>query len=330
MTFTRLRSVVPSLLVLAGVACSDASTPGLDRSLAPAMATTTAAGPGGVSAGLQVWLRADAGIGVAHGAPVTTWSDQSGRGRDASWNSGNTFGELAPVFRTSNAAIGARPSVRFDGQQALDLDLGFLVGADYTVIAVNGRDRTGFANFWLAGTRAVINENLVLGYERPDLLRQSHYANDLDAVVEGYTGSEIWSLDTYTFDRGAGKDIYHNGAPVATDNSLAALVSTTGSALGHFRAIPIFWFQGDLAEVIVFDRALSAVERLRVEAQLAGKYGFALQIDSYVPCNGPWTDHAHYVREHLRAVDQFILQRLMTVAQAKIAHAAAQASSCGG
>lgn len=330
MMFSRLTAAVPSLLAFALVACSDASTPGPDRSLAPSMAMSAAAGPGGVSAGLQVWLRADAGIGVAHGAPVNVWRDQSGRGRDASWNAGNTFGELAPVFRASNAAIGSRPTVRFDGQHALDLDLGFLVGADYTVIAVNGRDRTGFANFWLAGDQAVINGNLVLGYERPDLLRQSHFGNDLDAVVENYTGSEVWSLDTYTFDRGAGKDLYHNGIPVSTDNSLGALVSNSGSTLGHFRAISIYWFQGDLAEVIVFDRAITAVERLRIEAQLAGKYGFALQLDSYVPCNGPWTDHAQYVREHLRAVDQFILQRLLTVAQAKVAHAAAQASSCGG
>ncbi|MBL8958213.1 MAG: hypothetical protein JNJ98_00050, partial [Gemmatimonadetes bacterium] len=137
-------------------------------------------------------------------------------------------------------------------------------------------------------------------------------------------------LDTYTFDRVAGKDIYHNGVPSATDNSTGALVSNTGTTLGHFRAIPIYWFQGDLAEVIVFDRALTAAERLRVETQLAGKYGLAVQVDSYVPCNGPWADHAHYVREHLRVVDQFILNRLLTVAQAKAAHAAAQASSCGG
>lgn len=319
-----------SLIAAASTACSDSATPGLDRSLAPSMATTTASGPGGVSVGLQVWLRADAGIGAPNGGSVTTWRDQSGRGRDATWNAGNTYSEFAPVFRSSNPAIGARPSVRFDGQHALELDLGFAVGADYTVLAVNGRDRVGFANFWLAGDRVGINENLVLGYERPDLLRQSHFGNDLDAVVENYAGTEVWSLDTYTFDRVAGKDIYHNGVPSATDNSTGALISNTGTTLGHFRAIPIYWFQGDLAEVIVFDRALSAAERLRVETQLAGKYGFPVQLDSYVPCNGPWTDHAHYVREHLRAVDQFILHRLLTVAQAKVVHAAAQASSCGG
>lgn len=257
------------------------------------------------------------------------WRDQSGNGRDARWNAANSFGELAPAFRASNPALALRPSVRFDGQQALELDLGFVVGRDYTVIGINGRDRTGFANFWLAGDRVGINENLVLGYERTDLLRQAHFGNDLDAVVENYTGLEIWSLDTYTFDRVAGRDIYHNGTPVATDNSTAALTSNTGTTLGHFRAIPIYWFRGDVAEVIVFDRALTPTERLRVETTLAGRYGLPMRIDSYVPCAGPWTDHTQYVQAHLRAVDLFIAARLMTPSQGKAAQAAAAASSCG-
>ena len=323
-SITLARVLIPLL-----AACADSVAPGIEPSLAPSLVTTAAFGPGGVSAGLALWLRADEGIDVSNGAAVPLWRDLSGTGRDARWNAANTAGELAPSFRAANAAIALRPSVRFDGQQAMELDLGFLAGRDYTVIGINGRDRTGFANFWLAGDRVAINQNLVLGYERTDLLRQSHFGNDLDAVVENYAGIEVWSLDTYTFDQVAGRDIYHNGTPVATDNSTAALTSNTGTTLGHFRAIPIYWFQGDVAEVIVFDRALTRTERLRVETNLAGRYGFPVRIDSYVPCAGPWTGHAQYVQEHLRAVDLFIESRLMTVAHGKAAQAAAVATSCG-
>lgn len=324
-----LRSTPAALLLLAA-ACADPSTPlqptGFDI---PSLSSVISAGPGGVKPGLALWLRADVGIGVADGAPVVRWRDQSGYGRDATWNAANTYGELAPVFRASNASLKSRPSVRFDGQQALDLDLGFVVGRNYTVIAVNGRDRSGFANFWLAGDRARVNENLILGYERTDLLRQSHFANDLDAVVENYTGTEIWSLDTYTFDQGSGRAIYHNGIPSATDNSVAVLTSTSGANLGHFRALPIYWFQGDLAEVIIYDRVLSSAERLRVETQLAQRYGFSLQLESYAPCAGPWTSHEEYVEAHRLVVLDFVDARLLTRTEGQAAQAAAEASSCG-
>ncbi|MEO6446115.1 MAG: hypothetical protein ABIZ91_20205, partial [Gemmatimonadaceae bacterium] len=158
---------------------------------------------------------------------------------------------------------------------------------------------------------------------------QAHFGNDLDAVVENYVGTEIWSLDTYTFDQQAGRDIYHNGIPVATDASLTALISNVGTTLGHFRAIPNFWFEGDLAEVIVFNRELTRGERVAVESDLAQRYGFMLSIESYVPCAGPWASHAEYVAEHLMAVRHFMDARLLTKSEGRAAQAAAEASACG-
>ncbi|MEO6445234.1 MAG: hypothetical protein ABIP66_08770, partial [Gemmatimonadaceae bacterium] len=156
------RTGVVALLSLAA-ACADATSPNAPSDFAPSLAINAAQGPGGIGAGLAMWLRADAGIGVPNGAAVTAWRDQSGNQRDALFNAANVFGELAPTYRASNASVKMRPSVRFDGQQALEADLRFLAGSNYTIIAVNGRDRAGFANFWLAGASGSINQNLVLG-----------------------------------------------------------------------------------------------------------------------------------------------------------------------
>lgn len=329
MSHDLIRQAAPLTMLLLASACADATSPSLTSPYEVDPMTSAAVGTGSVLAGAALWLRADAGIGVADGAAVSVWRDQSGHQRDAQWNAGNAFGELAPTFRSVNTPVNLRPSVRFEGQHALEVDLTFLGGSDYTIIAVNGRDRTGFANFWLAGESQTINDNLVLGYERTDLLRQSHFGNDLDAVVEDYTGTEIWSLDTYFFDQHAGRAIYHNGAPVASDASLATILSNPGTTLGHFRAIPSFFFQGDLGDVIVFDRALTAAERLAVETALAQRYGFSLSIAHYVPCAGPWSSHAEYVSAHLVAVRHFVDARLLTKAQGKAAQAAAEASACG-
>jgi hypothetical protein len=285
-------------------------------------------GPGGVSSGLRVWLRASRGIAAADGGPVNTWADQSGNGNHATFN-GVAFLELPPVYDASNPAVRDQPTVRFNGQNALELDLTWLAGSDYTIIVANGRDRLGFANFYIAGDAIAINGNLVLGYERTDLLRQAHFGNDLDAVVENYTGTEIWSLDTYRFAQSEGRDLYHNGALVATDDNAIALLSNTGSTLGHFRALPIYWFQGDLAEVIVYDRALSPNERLLVDADLAGRYGYPIDVDDYVPCNASWGSHGAYVAAHAHAVNALVRTGAMSRSAAGQAKSAAAASTCG-
>lgn len=286
-------------------------------------------GPGGVTRGLRLWLRADAGVSAQDGAPITEWLDRSGHGNHATFDAGNAFGELPPVYDSSNPAIGGQPSVRFNGQHALEVDLTWLAGKDYTIFVANGRDRSGLANFYIAGDLAADNRNLVLGYEQPNLLRQAHFNNDLDAVVEDYTGTEVWSLDTFRFNHATGRDLFHNGALVATDGNRLALLSNTGSTLGHFRALPVFWFVGDLAEVVVYDRVLSATERLRVEASMAGRYGWRLRVADYVPCEGTWRNHGEYVSAHARAVRILVAAGVMTAAEGAHARAEAAASTCG-
>jgi hypothetical protein len=285
--------------------------------------------PGGVGLGLQVWLRAGLGISAANGANVLLWQDQSDHGVNAAWNPSNAFGELPPVFEGSNPGVRGAPTVRFNGASALEIDLTWLAGSDYTVMVVNGRDRFGLANFYIAGDVIGDNQNLVLGYERTDLLRQAHFNNDLDAVVEDYTGTEVWSLDTYRFAQAEGRDLYHNGTRVGTDDNGIALLSNPGSTLGHFRALPAFWFEGDLAEVVVYDRALTADERLLIEADLAGRYGRPLRLEDYAPCTALWGSHGAYVSAHAHVVNVFVQYGVLSSTEGGQAKAAAAASGCG-
>ena len=244
------------------------------------LALSSPAGPAGVADGILAWLRSDTGISAADGESVFTWIDQSGQGNNALWNAFNAFGELPPILDASNPAAAGQPTVRFNGQNALELDLTGLAGSDYTIFVVNARDRFGLANFYIAGDTAVPNQNLTLGYEQVSLLRQAHFNNDLDALVPAYTGTPLWALDTFVFDQAVGRTIYQEGSLLAADSNTIPLMSNTGTTLGHFRAFGnIFWFQGDLAEVVVYDRALSDSERRRVESELAGRYGRPYDLD---------------------------------------------------
>ena len=228
-----------------------------------------------IPTGLQLWLRASTGISVGNGAAVSVWMDESGNGRNAVYNPRNAFGEKAPIYDASNAGVNGEATVRFNNKNALDLDLGFLTGSDYTIFVVNGRDRKGLANFYIAGDTGVANSNLILGYERPNFLRQAHYGNDLDAVVESYNGAEVYSLDAFRLAQASGRDVFHNGRVVASGTNTLPLLSNTNSALGHFRVSKAYWFRGDLAEIVVYDRALNDAEMLEVGNYLATRYGFA-------------------------------------------------------
>ena len=237
--------------------------------LSPALA----AAPGGVSDGLRVWLRADAGITAADGGNVLLWADQSGNDNDAVFNPANVYGELSPVFDAANAGANGQPTVRFNDQNALELDLAWLAGTDYTIFVVNARDRTGVANFYIAGAEFGQDRSLVIGYETTSLLRWSHINRDLDTPVENYTGTPIWTLDVFHFSQAAGKTLYRNGQLTHSNDQTQPLQANAGSTLGHWRAFgTTYWFQGDLAEVIVYDRALAPAERVAVEQQLAERY----------------------------------------------------------
>lgn len=226
--------------------------------------------------GLQVWLQAGTGISVTDGEDVLSWSDASGNGRSANYNALNGFGEQAPTFDASNSGIGGEASVHFNNLSALELDLDFLVGSDYTIFVVNGRDRAGAANFYLAGDTAAANSSLTLGYEQPNLLRQAHFLNDLDGTVEEYIDTPIWAIDGFRFSQTEGRSLFHNGMNIANDMNTLALQSNTGTTLGHFRAFGnAFWFEGDIAELAVFDRALNDAEVQSVQSDLAIRYGLA-------------------------------------------------------
>ena len=232
-----------------------------------------------VTDGLQVRLAANEAAFVIENNQVFFWGDLSLNGNNATHDPANNFNELRPILVQSNPTLSGEPTIRFNGNNALELDLSFLANSDYTIFVVNGRDRFGLANFYIAGQSGFANQNLVLGYEQPGLLRHAHFANDLDVAVTPYTGQQIWAIDSFRFSQTDGKDIFQNGANVASDDSTAPLISNFGTTLGHFRAIPGFFFVGDLAEVIIYDRALSTAERQLVEADLAERYNLPLVVE---------------------------------------------------
>lgn len=228
----------------------------VDRAEPPATAV--------VQTDLQVWFRADRGTTV-DGSDLLTWEDQSGNSRDARSASGRR-----PELIPNNPEVGDLPTVRFTDDE-MSFDGSFIPESDYTVFVVAGRNGTNLGNFYFGGSGFSRNGSLIAGYEDETTLRLSQYANNLDAAVPSKAAGRQWNLDVFWLDGTTGHGILHNGATVATDTNTRRVTSWTDSTLGHFPAWTTY-FDGDLAEVVMYDRMLTCDERVAIEAELATRW----------------------------------------------------------
>lgn len=189
-------------------------------------------------------LALDARVGVTEGATFT-WADQSGNGNDAT----QTTAAAQPTAAT-NVMFG--DVVRFDGTDDA-LDVSFSTNGFWTVIAVFSLDSTGTQNIIDAGTgRLGLRPTTTLGEV---------------AIFDGTTTNLYGSDQTLTQHltwRQAGTQtntgVYRNGVELGTGATLGTAFGGT-IKIGSNYLESGGYFDGDLAALFVWDRALSAGER---------------------------------------------------------------------
>jgi prepilin-type N-terminal cleavage/methylation domain-containing protein len=172
------------------------------------------------------------------------------------------------------------PVLLFDGtNDFFSYNGDFLVGSDYTIFVVEARSSNKIMNLFLAGSSNLPNSNLHLGYRTDTKITQAHYSNDIDKSVSNFT-STVLRMHSFVFSKINGKAIYTNsgtGSFDGSNNNKLPLTSYQGSMIGNF-----FWnsgsyyYQGAIAEIIFYTRALTDKERQGVEAYLAKKWGIKL------------------------------------------------------
>ncbi|HSB61352.1 MAG TPA: chitobiase/beta-hexosaminidase C-terminal domain-containing protein, partial [Vicinamibacteria bacterium] len=204
-----------------------------------------------LSSGLVLWLRADAGIATSGGAWVTEWADQSGSGNHARQATGVWAPRLVPDARNG------LPAIRFDGNDYVQFPR--LTGKVQTVFWVAAESPSATANYrpWL-GDQAGTGFPFLGEFGAPGAI---WYSGASPLVRNGQT--------------------WLNGRPVVGTSelrprtlSVVSLVATGPLSANNFGLNTdggYSWF-GDLAELVIYDRALSASERLAVEDYLNGRY----------------------------------------------------------
>jgi len=220
-----------------------------------------------LSNGLALHLRADTGVTLDDTGAVGSWDDTSGRGHHA------RQAHVASRPRwIQNEDLG-KPVVRFNGHGTfLEFAGQVLSSQQFSLFAVandqgSGVHRTLFSNW--NGAAGNSTTSIFFGTTATGTIRLS---DDFAAAGDSQASSSLFLMSAV-----AGPSsvvVYRNGAELAQKHEpLANRQLTTPYVVGQQGNIQGEWWQGDLAELIVFDRALSEPERQAVTHYLMARYG---------------------------------------------------------
>ncbi|MBC7472248.1 MAG: DUF2341 domain-containing protein, partial [candidate division SR1 bacterium] len=219
-----------------------------------------------VTSGLS--MRMDAGTVATTGSNVTSWTDQSGSYNDAVQNTVPN----QPIL--VNNAINGKPAVRFDGINDSLLTTNNIIPANsnYSIFTIDKRNAAPNALWPIVANVTSFNTNQALhfGYQNNTTFRFAQFGQNVDATVDGYIPNNA-SLSSGTFDSTVGHKLYRNGLLLASDAALTGLTNTDKIAIGNWNNSSFYY--GDIAEILIYNRALSANEQKQVECYLSAKYG---------------------------------------------------------
>jgi len=242
--------------------------------------TGVTTGTGALSAGGQTarvaWFKADAITGVANGGAVNTWTDSSGPSNNAV-KVGN-----APTDVTTS--LNRLPVVHFNAASSQYLKLSRVVQDDFTIFCVfRSTQGIGTSTDFPAGAGLV-------SAEVPGSVNDFGTCLNANGLVSGGTGNpdvSVYSPNGYTdgmphlmtFRRTRSTGLismFVDGKFYAQANAgTTSLTSPTQIVLGAQQVLNNF-LTGDIAEVQIFNTALSDNDRYFTEQQLLGKWGVGL------------------------------------------------------
>jgi hypothetical protein len=226
-----------------------------------------------VTSNLGLWVKADAITGLADGAAVSSWTDQSGNARHMA----QATGSKQPTYETNE--LNGLPVVRFVAASAKQLTNSTNFAAPVTVIYV-GRQNGG-AN---ARVLTTVTNNWLLGFWN-GAYDKGYFEGWVTSSTAGSPASDTnWHLYSVV-QTGALSSVYGNGALIASNGT--GVAGPNGLAIGCWQ-VASECSNADVAEVLVYSTALSAADRQAVEGYLNTKYDLGLNLpNSSVADNSP-------------------------------------------
>ncbi|MDR2675382.1 MAG: LamG domain-containing protein [Opitutaceae bacterium] len=223
--------------------------------------------------GLRLWLKADAGVVTDGAGKISQWQDQSGRNNHASQGTAGARPQVAP-----SVTAGGLPAVRFDGVGA-HMSFGNLytvpsgsASAEVFMVLRTQGDAAGRYAF-------ALSHHGGLKYPASEGMLSDDFGRLVNPVSLGVpVGASLndWHIYNAT-NGGAERDWIArlDGAVIGRADSNGNPYWYPWSYLGKSAVYSNSFWPGDIAEILVYDRALSTEEREETERYLRSRHGFS-------------------------------------------------------
>jgi hypothetical protein len=249
---------------------------------AATLTATTAAFGGPPKDQLVLWLRADSGLAT----DGSTWQDQSGMGHNATAIQGE-----APTYVAN--AINNLPAAQFSGGQAMTIAGQLLNSQQFTIVALvtdtglnegqglrrdvisNWSQSTGPESIYLGTVSSQVSRN------NPTPLDRIRFTDAIGGSTdkknpeggEGKIKSPTTAFELGGISNTANAKIFVNGKAVYTlKTALPTRDETMPWFLGQQGAANVEFYIGDMAEILVYNKALSVHELRQVTSYLHKKW----------------------------------------------------------
>jgi hypothetical protein len=240
-------------------------------------ATAAVAGSGPSKSGLVLWLEADQGLAT----DGSSWTDQSGKGHSATAVPGD-----APTYVAS--AINGLPAAQFTGNAAMSISGALLTSQQFTIVAVatdnstydgnnlefreiisNWSSSTGDQSIFLGDLWTNASGKTLDRFRFTDAIGGADQGDagvgQLKRPTEAFILSGTNASDSATVKLGT-KVQYQSNTPLSTRDLTAPWY------LGRQAQADVEHWNGYIAEVLVYNRALTPRQLKKVVKYLQGKW----------------------------------------------------------
>jgi len=227
--------------------------------------------------GLQLWLRADSLVDTtATGSKVTQWNNAIG----GTLNVSQADPSMQPILVSSESSINNKPTIRFNGTSDY-LDGGDILnlGTNSNTIYLIGKSNSTTGTYLAKAIAAASSGRWALLYWSPNFLFQYQDNSDISITIPKIpSGYELIKeindrslSNNYGFSNGVllGTSGINQTFDMTTNfNFLVGAYNSTSGGLPPYG----FYLDGDIAEIIIYDRILTATETANIEAYFSKKY----------------------------------------------------------
>ncbi len=223
--------------------------------------------------GLEQWLSSD--TITAPPTQATIWPDSSGNGHDATQN---------VIFNVPGAVAGdgnyCRPAYAFSNNGYFNFNLPingwqqmtvFMVAKSYVDPPANYYASNGAAIFWVEN--ANWGNTFVSPYQTSESFRfGTEQVGNQPVYARPATVGQDFTITRAVHD-GATDTLYVNGLLALTQGSKSPVLAGTSGAGYIGRGLNNTTYNGEISEILVYNRVLSANEAASIESYLRNKFG---------------------------------------------------------